>query len=257
MRIQNSISVIALYTFREGLRNRLFPLVAVGLICLFGLMEFIGDLAVTESRQIQASLAGGVMRMFTLITAVLFVLASLSREINDKGLELILAMPLRRSVWYFGKFLGHYGLAAVIILLTGVLLLLYGNPVHVLAWVFSLFCETGVLIALGMLCLFTFNNITVSFVVVMAFYLLARSMAAIQLISSSPILEVKTFSQEFMNHLVDAVAWILPDMAAYTRSEWLVAGPEMDLLFGVLVQTAIYLPLLMAAGLFDLYRKDL
>lgn len=257
MRIQNSISVIALYTFQEGLRNRLFSLTAIGLICLLGLTEFVGDLAITESRQIQASLAGSVMRLFTVVTVILFVLTSMSREINDKGLELILAMPLKRSAWYFGKFLGHYGLAAVIILLTGILLLLYAEPLHVLAWIFSLFCETGILITLGMLCLFTFSNITVSFVVVMAFYLLARSIAAIQLISGSPILEVKSFSQEFMNYLVDAIAWILPDLAGYTRSEWLVAGPEMDLIFAVLVQTAIYLPLLMAAGLFDLYRKDL
>lgn len=257
MRIQNSISVIALYTFQEGLRNRLFSLTAIGLICLLGLMEFVGDLAITESRQIQASLAGSVMRLFTVVTVVLFVLTSMSREINDKGLELILAMPLKRSSWYFGKFLGHYGLAAVIILFTGILLLLYAEPVHVSAWVFSLFCEIGILIALGMLCLFTFSNVTVSFVVVMAFYLLARSITAIQLISGSPLLEVNTFPQQFMNILVDAIAWILPDLADYTRSEWLVAGLEKEVVVTVLVQTAVYLPLLMAAGLFDLYRKDL
>lgn len=257
MRIHNSISVIALYTFQEGLRNRLFSLTAIGLICLLGLTEFVGDLAITESRQIQASLAGGIMRLFTVITVTLFVLTSMSREINDKGLELILAMPLKRSAWYFGKFLGHYGLAAVIILFAGALLVLYADAVPVLAWVASLFCETGILIALAMLCLFTFSNITVSFVVVMAFYLLARSIAAIQLISSSPILETKTFSQEFMNFLIDAIAWVLPDLADYTRSEWLVSGLEKEVVVTVLIQTAVYLPLLMAAGLFDLYRKDL
>ena len=257
MKIQKSEYVIAFYTFQEGLRNRLFTMTAIGLVCLFGLTEFIGDLSITEARQIQASLAGSIMRLFAVVTVILFVLTSMTREINDKGLELILAMPLKRSSYYLGKFIGHYGLAVVIIMLAALLLLLYAEPVDVMAWGFSLICEIGVLIALSMLCQFTFSNVTVSFVVAMAFYLLARSNAAIQLVSGNPLLEIDTLSQDFMKLLLDGIALVMPDMADYTRSEWLVYGFEPAALYRVIVQTVIYMPLLLAAGLFDLYRKDL
>jgi len=107
------------------------------------------------------------------------------------------------------------------------------------------------------LCLFTFSNITISFIAVIAFYLLSRSMYVIKLISTSPILEFKTFSQEFMNFLVDAISFILPELNNFTQSEWLIYGTNSGDITLIIAQTMIYLPILWSAGLFDLYRKDL
>ena len=47
------ITTIAYYTFIEALRNRLFILTLTGLVCLLGVAEFAGELAVTGSRGIQ------------------------------------------------------------------------------------------------------------------------------------------------------------------------------------------------------------
>jgi ABC-type transport system involved in multi-copper enzyme maturation permease subunit len=251
------IAAIAYFTLQEGLRNRLFSMTVVGLVCLFGLTEFAGDLAITESRQVQAALAGGVLRLYIAVTIVLFVLTSMTREINDKALELILAMPFGRSGYYYGKLLGYLGLALIMIFLSGLLLLLYAQPGPVLSWSFSLACEVMLLLALSMLCLFTFSNVTVSFIVVMAFYVLSRSITAIQLISSSPILDVHTFAHEFMQWLIHAIATLLPDLSYFTDSTWLVYGLESGTLVNVGIQTLIYLALLVAAGLFDLYRKEI
>jgi ABC-type transport system involved in multi-copper enzyme maturation permease subunit len=255
--MQKTVTIIAGYTFLEGLRNRVFGLSAVGLVCLFGLTEFVGDLAITESSQIHALFIGSGMRLFTVATVALFVITSMTREMNDKAFELILSLPVARSTYYFGKLLGYYALAFIMILLTGALLSVFVGLGQASVWALSLFCELGLVIAVSLLCLFTFSNVTVSFIVVMTFYFLARSIHAIQLISSSPILEFKTFSQEFMRFLVNAIAFLLPDLYDFTRSDWLVYGIQGHGLYHVLLQTAIYLPLLVAAGLFDLYRKDL
>lgn len=82
-------------------------------------------------------------------------------------------------------------------------------------------------------------------------------MTAIQLLSTSPILESNDLSQRFMNGLVDALAWLLPDLDGFTRSDWLIYGRPDDALSFVLIQTLITLTILIAAGLFDLYRKEL
>ena len=248
---------IARYTFVEALRNRLFLLAVIGLVCLFGIAEFAGELAITETRQIQAALVAGVTRWFLVITCTLFVITSMVREANDKGLELMLSLPLSRASYYFGKYCGFMLLVLVIIALSAPLVLLYSSIDTLSGWLFSLLCELAIIIAASMLCLFTFSNITVAFVATLSFYVLSRTIAAIQLLSITPILESDSFSQQFMNQIVNAIAWILPDLDAFTRSDWLIYGITDNALGFVTAQTLIYLVLLFAAGLFDLYRKEL
>jgi Cu-processing system permease protein len=251
------LTSIARYTFVEALRNRLFLLCVTGLVCLFGIAEFTGELAITETRQIQAVLVASITRWFLVITCALFVITSMVREANDKGIELILSLPVSRASYYFGKYCGFILLAGVVLGLSGLLLMLYSDPAALAIWLLSLLCEIAIIIAASMLCLFTFSNITVAFIAVLSFYLLSRSIAAIQLLSTSPILESEDYSQQFMNQLLDVVAWVLPDLDAFTRSDWLVYGFDNTALVQVLLQTAVYLMILFAAGLFDLYRKEL
>lgn len=251
------ITTIAYYTFIEALRNRLFILTLTGLVCLLGVAEFAGELAVTGSRGIQAVLLAAIARWFIVLITALFVITSMARDFNDKGVEMMLSLPLSRAAWYLGKYAGFAALALLVSVAVSLILLLYAGAMPLLGWLLSLACETAIMVSLSMLCMFTFSNVTVSFTVVMAFYLLSRSIEAIRLLSTSPILESETFSQQFMTGLVNAIAYVLPDLDAYTRSDWLVYGYEDGALRFILLQTVIYLSILIPAGMFDLYRKAL
>ena len=254
---KSALISIARFTLKEAVNNRLFGLTLAGLLIMFGLTEFAGELAITESIEVRALLAGSSVRLFIVFTVSLFVITSMIREFNDKGFELILSLPIPRHSYFLGKMIGYMVLGALFILAGGLLLLVYSQASWVMFWMLSLGCELTIMIALSLLCLLTFSNVTVAFVTVMAFYFLARSMHVIQLVSRSPILEYHTVSQEFMNFLVNALAFVMPELDRFTVSDWLlhgVSGPELVL---VVVQTAIYVPLLVAAGLFDLYRKEL
>lgn len=255
--MSRKLQTIARYTFIEALRNRLFLLALAGLVCMLGIAEFTGELAITETRRIQATLVGSITRWFLVITCALFVITSMVREANDKGLEMLLSLPVSRACYYFGKYCGFMLLGMVILALAAPLLMLYTEPAALGIWLLSLLCELAIIIAVSMLCLFTFSNITVAFMATLAFYLLSRTISAIQLLSITPILESEGVAQQFMNWLVGVIAWVLPDLDAYTRSDWLVYGPDAGTLSFVLLQTFVYLLLLFAAGLFDLYRKEL
>ncbi len=252
----NKTTTIAYYTFREATQNQLFVLTLIGLVCLLGVAEFVGDLAISETRQFQISLLANIGRWFLVITVALFVITSMIREFNDKGCDLILSLPVSKPTYYFGKLLGYFLLGLVIALSLSVLMLLYADTQALMIWLISLVCEAVIVMALSMLCLFTFSNITIAFIATISFYMLSRSIDAIQLISVSPILETNTISQEFMTSLVNLIAFVLPDLSRFTRTEWLVYGVNIDEMGFVLVQTAIYLTLLVAAGLFDLSRKE-
>ena len=248
---------IARFTVLEAVRCRFFIIMIAVMAGLFCLAEFIGALTITETRQMQAAVAASLLRVFSISVICLFVMTSVLRELKDKGLEVILSLPMPRYAYLSGKFFGFAGLSLFISVLAGLLLLLYAPAARAGIWFISLFCEHLLLISLSLVCMLTYSDISLSFISVMAFYLLSRSMEAICLLSAGPVLASGSVSQDFMHFLVNAIALVLPDLNAFTRSDWLVYGVEFADMRVVLIQTPLYLAVLLSAGLFDLYRKNL
>ena len=83
-------STIAYYTLLEALRNRLMWLLGLVLVIGIGLSGFLSDLAVTEQKETQVALLAAFLRFTAVFLMVIFVVTSLVREANDKGLELVL-----------------------------------------------------------------------------------------------------------------------------------------------------------------------
>ena len=250
-------STIARFTMLEAIRCRMIMLIVTIVVGLFGLAEFIGEISITETRQVQAAVTASLLRIFSICVVCLFVITSVLRELNDKGLEILLSLPMPRYGYLFGKFSGFAGLSLFISALACLPLLLYAPAIQVGFWFFSLFCENLLIVSLSLLCLLTFSDISLSFISVMAFYLLSRSMEAICLLSADPILASQSVSQDFMHFLVNVIDWVLPDLYAFTRSDWLVYGVNIADMQVVLIQTLLYLAVLLSAGLFDLYRMNL
>ncbi len=225
---------------------------------MFLLSLFVGELAITESVETQTAILAFTLRIFAIFTTSLFVITSMLREFNDKGFELVLSHPLPRSAYYFGKLCGYATIAFAISCASLLLLLFYDANWAALVWSLSLFFELLITISLSLLCLFTLNSITLSFSMVAAFYILSRSMEAIQLISDSPIVVTNTLSYRVIDFFIDAVAYLLPDLYRFTKTEWLVYGMEsFNVLILIFIQTIIYVLMLAFAALFDLYRKEL
>lgn len=252
------MGAIALFTFLEALRNRLVWLVLGFVLVGFGLAEFLGAVAITETRQFQSGFMGALLRASAVFIVSLFVITSMVREFNDKGLELVLSLPIPRSRYFLGKLLGFSALAAVVASISGLCLLLYAPPLQVAIWTLSLSCELLIMTALSLLCLFTFNQVTAALSAVMAFYLLARSMTAIQLMGHFPIVSTDSLAQSVIVGFLDGLAFVLPELDRFTLSEWLIYHTaSWSQLVPVLGQTLIYVSLLCAAAMFDLYRKNL
>ena len=70
------------------------------------LAAFLSQVALTEARELQAAVAGALLRAAAAFLVAAHVVASVGRESNDKGLELALALPISRSAWYLGKLAG-------------------------------------------------------------------------------------------------------------------------------------------------------
>ena len=254
----NRLLTIARYSILEASRDRFLILIVAGMAILFLFSIFIGELAITESVEMKTAILAFLLRLFSVFTVSLFVITSMLREFQDKGFELVLSHSLPRSAYLFGKFSGYAAISFMVSCLAAALLFIHSHIPVTAIWALSLFFELLIIVVLSQLSLFTLNSMTFSFSLVIAFYLLCRNIAAIQLISNSPIVASSSIHHRMIDSLIDGLAYIIPDLYQFTKTDWLLYGMETHSeLFSVFLQTIIYVVLLSSAALFDLYRKEL
>ncbi|MBL4711277.1 MAG: ABC transporter permease [Gammaproteobacteria bacterium] len=221
------------------------------------MVEFIGDLAITEHRVTQAAILAAFLRMSAVVIVTLFVVSSTVRELQDKTLEMILAMPIQRGNYYLGKLIGYFYIAMVVSILFGSLLLLYADPLQVLIWSISLFLELVLVVALSLVMLFTFNQVPSALTGVFIIYGASRIVTSIFLMAKYPIIAHTSIAQQFMDGFIELLTWLLPDLHRYTQTEWLAYNTaDWATLLPLLGQTIIYLFFLSFIALFDFYRKN-
>ncbi len=119
------VLTISRFTFIESLRNRLLLLCFLIVGVSFAMVEFIGELTLTEHRVTQVAILAAFLRLSAVAIVTLFVVSSTIRELHDKTLEMILAMPIRRGSYYLGKLVGYFYIAALVSVIFAALLLLY------------------------------------------------------------------------------------------------------------------------------------
>ena len=220
----SKILTISKFTIIESLRNRLLWLSLLVVAISFGLVEFIGDLAITEHRVTQVSVLGAFLRLSAVVIVTMFVVSSTVRELQDKTLEMILAMPIHRSSYYLGKLMGFIQVSAIIAIIFSAMLLIYAAADQVMIWGISLFFELILVVALGLVMLFTFNQIPAAITGVFVIYAASRSATSIYLMSKYPIISHTTISQKFMDGFAELLTWLLPDLHRFTQTEWLAHG---------------------------------
>ncbi|MFL6658181.1 MAG: ABC transporter permease [Massilia sp.] len=251
------IGPIAYYTMLEAVRNRLIWLIVVVALVAVGLSGFLDSLAITESVQIQAALIASFARLAVVFILATFVVTSMTREANDKGLELVLALPLPRAVYLAGKLVGFGGVALLPALLLGLLMLLFAPASQVALWTVSLLCELWIAAGFSLLCVLTFRNVMSALAASMAFYLGARALASFQLMGMAQASDGRA-SHKVIASVFDVLGAILPRLDQFTQTDWLVYHTgTLASLPAILIQTALCMAVVAGAALFDLYRKPI
>jgi ABC-type transport system involved in multi-copper enzyme maturation permease subunit len=250
------IGPIARATLLEAARSRMLWIVGILILLALGLAGFIQQVAIIEAPQIQASVLAAILRAAAAFLTAAFVAMSVVREYNDKVFELMLAQPWPRGVYLAGKFVG-FSTAAVALALIVSLPLLPFTPVERLgAWTLSLACELIIVAAMSLFCVITLTHIVPALATVLGFYLLARSIAAIQVIAAGSEAS-GGWANRVADGLIGAIALVLPRFDLMTRSDWLVAAaPTVPALAAIVGQAGVYALLLLAAAQFDLQRQN-
>ncbi len=244
--------IVVLEARRSGL-----PWVALGTWALaLALAAFLSQVALTESRALQASVTAALLRVAAVFLLAAHVASSTLRESDDKVLELLLALPVPRAELYLGRLAGFAACATMIAALFTLPLFAWASPAAVAAWGLSLALECVLVAAAALFFARSLSSVVSALSATAGLYLLARSVAAIQAMASSPLSE-PTFGSRAAGLAVDVLSLVLPRLDAVTRAEWLLYGAPTATEYGAaLAGLAIYAALLVAAGLFDFHRRN-
>jgi hypothetical protein len=249
--------LIARSALIEARRSGL-PWLAVGcLAAALALAAFLSQVAVTESRALQAAFAAALLRAGAAFLIAAHVAASVAREANDKVLELALALPLSRSEYYLGKLAGYCACGVLIAVSFSLPMLLWATPGATALWGLSLACELLLVAAASLFFAVTLAGVAPAIAASVGLYLLARAIGSIQLLARGPLAD-ESLAQSIARGAVDAVALLLPRLDAATRSEWLLYGaPSAAGYAAAIGALLLYAALLCVAGLFDFQRRSL
>jgi ABC-type transport system involved in multi-copper enzyme maturation permease subunit len=240
----------------EARRGGLPWLAGLSLVLALAVAAFLSQVALIERAALQAALVAAVLRACAVFLIAAQVTSSTLREIHDKGLELMLSLPLSRATHYLGRLAGFVACGAGIAIAFALALLLWAPPLPVALWGFSLACEAALVAAAALFFAVTLANLVAAIAATVGLYLLARAMPAIQAIAAAPLAE-ESWAGWLARHMVDAIALFLPRLDAATRTDWLLYDIPSGMAYaGALAGVLVYLLLLVAAGLVDFYRRS-
>ncbi len=177
------VLTIARATLLEALRSRMLWLVGVLLLVAVASAAFLQQVALIETARIQAAIIAALLRACAGFLVAAFVVMSMVREFNDKVLELMLAQPWPRAAYLFGKFVGFSAAGFALAAIVSLPLAFLSPPAQVAIWALSLACELVILAAMSLFCVITLAHVVPALAAVLGFYVLGRSMAAIQIIA--------------------------------------------------------------------------
>ncbi len=254
---RSPVLILAALTIREGVRHRLFWVVLGMVLVGLSLAGFAGALVITEAGLLRSALLGAFLRLSAAVLTALYLLHSQFREEHDKGLELLFSLPLTRTAYLWGKLAGYAVLVLWMVGLFSAVLIFFAQPVQVALWGGSLLLELWIVMLFSFLVQLTIRSFPAAFLIVLLFYLLSRTLAGLQGVGQGALMP-QGLSWLVVNGILNVIAFLLPSLDRFTRSEWLAygTGTGEDLLF-VLAQGGSYLLLLAGAALIDLHRKIL
>ncbi len=249
-----TLSVSALY---EAYSGKMPVAAAVVLALGFTLALFLGDVAITETAQVQQALLAGFLRVGLVFVLAIFVINSCVREMQERSLLLLLSLPLSRTVLFFGKFSAYSLIAAAIVIFACLELWIFASFQHIIVWGVTLWLESILVVAFALVCALSFGQVPLAISAVVCFYLLSRSINAVQLIAHNPLIQSDSVGQTVLIHIADAMTYLLPNLDRFARAEYLLYGVGPDVQISTMLSHGlVYVALLVSVALFDLYRKN-
>lgn len=173
------ISVIALNTFRECLRDKILYNLLLFAILLMGGGVVLGDLTIMEHHKIVTDVGLAAINLAGVIIAIFVGIGLVSKEIEKRTVYTIMARPISRTQFVLGKYAGlivtlfvNVSIMLAVFLFT---LWMYQVPIHLAIFqaVSLIFVEVLIVTALALF-FSTFSSATLSAIMTLGVFVIGH-----------------------------------------------------------------------------------
>jgi ABC-type transport system involved in multi-copper enzyme maturation permease subunit len=254
------MKMILKYIFLTALRDWLYIGLLIILSGAFGISSLIGQTALSEEIPMQTVYFASTARIITICGMILFICFHIKRSFENKEIQFILSKPISRY-----KFIIAYWISFNIIsllLITPIVLTISifssANLASLSFWTLSLILELLLISTFAIVSSFILESAVSSVLATFSFYLLARMMGFFVYAVAIPktTAEISSFIG-FNKSLLKFLSVLFPRLDLFTKSDWLLYGiqnyGELNL---ILIQSLIYIPLMLSIAFFDFKRKQ-
>lgn len=258
-----------LSAWRAGLRSRSIQGVLVLGVLLVGVAYLSASFSPRAPKTVALDVGLSGIRFSLVLFALFWIQELVGREIEKRTVLFALTYPVPRGQYLLGRYLGVVGLLALAAVLLGLLL-----------WIVVLNAggagyEQGFAIAPGEAYWLTVFGLWLDAVVVAAFALLLASLSTVPMLplalglafavagkSLGAVIEYLARGDDpsvaALKPVIDAIAWVLPDLSRLDWRPWPMYGlaPDSSAVGAGLLMAAAYVGLLLALAVLKFNHRE-
>jgi hypothetical protein len=237
-----------------ALRDRLFIGLFVLLAATSAVAMFFGGTSIAEQLRSAIVFAAAVGRLVLILGLTIFAAFHIQSLFDTREIEAILARSISHTQFVIAYWVGLATVAILIAAAFGfVMVLLAGASGAALAWAVTLVLECAVMLAVVVFSGLKLERATSTVLFAIGFYALARLMGFFVAIRETT---TSSFFSDVIKHGLDAVALFIPRLDLFSQTEWLVYGDSRVALTFPVLQSVVFVALVLAASIFDMKRKQ-
>lgn len=241
-------------------RDRLFGALCLTIFVAAGLAAMLGSAALVEQAEMALSFAAAATRLVLVVGLAVFVPFSVHRLFESGELSLILSRPMTRARLVVSAALGYGGVALFLALPVWLSVWLVGPPPAegFSVWAVSLVLEASLVVAGALFFSLSLASPVASTIATLGFYALARMAPfLVGILDAGWAAQVGAVGA-LLDFTMTGIAALMPRIDLFARTDWLIQGAATGRDAGLmLLQWLVYLPLLLAAAIFDFRRRSL
>lgn len=243
-----------------GLRDKLYLSLLIIIFFIFGLSNLVGFSAISEEAQMQLVYFSFLSRLVIVCGLILFICFYVHRSFENKEIDFILAKPISRSKFILSYWISFNLISLILIVPVILIQLLFNHPnlIGLFWWSISLVLEIMLVSTFAIVSSLILKSAVVSVLASISFYFIARMMGFFVYSISIPnrVEEVKNLNG-IAEGLLKILSTIFPRLDLFAKSEWLVYGiTNYQDIYIILIQSFIYIPLMLFLAFYDFERKQ-
>lgn len=239
------------------MRDWLFWVLAIGVICAASISGLLGSTAFIESQEMTITYAAGSARVMLMLGLIVFVCFHIRSAFDSREIDVILSRPISRSNLVVAYWLGFMLVALILMFPIMAVIGLIGAPDMrgFGFWCLSLLMEAGVVVSLALFSAFALKSAVTSVLGCMGLYVMSRMMVFFVMTAENPMFN--NFKYIWLRLLLEGISSLMPRLDFYGKTEWLIYGIKSAQDWQLFVlQSSIFIPLLLVASILDFQRKQ-